>query len=127
MAIRVVIADDTDLMRATITQLLKREPKIEVVGEARNFAETLERTTTLKPDVLLLDLHMPDEKEYPPETVKNHVLQSTGCVLAISIWNDEAAKSLAQRLGAKALLDKVKMSAELIAAVFLFCAPHGKN
>jgi DNA-binding NarL/FixJ family response regulator len=120
--ISVLIADDTDLMRLTIVGLLKREPRIKVVAEAANYSETLALTTALQPDVLLLDLHMPDERDYPPETVKNHVLQNTRCVLAISIWNDDAAKLLAENLGAKVLIDKAKMARELIPAILLFCA-----
>jgi DNA-binding NarL/FixJ family response regulator len=120
--ISVLIADDTDLMRLTIAGLLKREPRIKVVAEAANYSETLALTTALQPDVLLLDLHMPDEREYPSETVRNHVLQNTRCVLAISVWNDDCAKSLAESLGAKVLLDKAKLATELIPAIRLFCA-----
>jgi DNA-binding NarL/FixJ family response regulator len=69
MPIRVLIADDTELMRLAIATLLEREPRIEVVGEAANFAETLKLTTTaLEPDVLLLDLQMPDERRAPTST-----------------------------------------------------------
>jgi DNA-binding NarL/FixJ family response regulator len=124
MPIRVLIADDTKLMRLTITELLKRESRIEVVGEAANFAETLKLTTVLQPDVLLLDLHMPDERQHPPESVKNHVGQNTGCVLAISIWNDEAAKLLAVSLGAKMLFDKAKLATEIVPAILRFSRPN---
>ena len=47
MAIRVLIADDSDVMRAAIAKTLKADPDLEVVGEATNFAETLERAGTL--------------------------------------------------------------------------------
>lgn len=67
MPISVLIADDTALMREAIARLLSREPNIELVGEAINFAQTLRLTTALKPDLLLLDLHMPDQRQYPPD------------------------------------------------------------
>jgi DNA-binding NarL/FixJ family response regulator len=120
MPIRVLIADDTKLMRLTIAELLIREPRIEVVGEAANFAETLKLTTMLHPDVLLLDLHMPDERLHPPELVRHHVGQNTGCVLAISIWNDAAARLLAESLGARELFDKANMATELVPAILRF-------
>jgi DNA-binding NarL/FixJ family response regulator len=123
MPISVLIADDTELMRSTIRQLLNYESRIEIVGEARNFAETLELTAQLRPDILLLDLHMPDEKIYPPAIVKNHVIKNTGCVIAISVWNDPSAKTLAEELGAKVLLDKANMFAELVATIFLCWTP----
>ena len=43
MPIRVLIADDSDVMRAGIARTLKADPDLEVVGEAASFAETLER------------------------------------------------------------------------------------
>ena len=120
--ITVLIADDTDLMRLTIAGLLSRDPRIKVVAEAANYSQTLELALALQPDILLLDLHMPDECEHPPETVKNLILQNTSCVLAISIWNDKPAKLLAESLGAKVLIDKAKMARELIPTILLFCA-----
>jgi len=60
MAIRVLIADDSDVMRAAIARTLTADPDLEVVGEAASFAETLKQASTLNPDIVLLDLHMPD-------------------------------------------------------------------
>ena len=124
MPIRVLIADDTELMGLAIATLLEREPRIEVVGQAANFAETLKLTTMLEPDVLLLDLHMPDERLHPPELVKNHVAQHTGCVLAISIWNNAAARLLAESLGARVLFDKANMATELVSGILRFCTSN---
>jgi DNA-binding NarL/FixJ family response regulator len=94
------------------------------LGEAVNFAETLKLTTMLEPDVLLLDLHMPDERLHPPELVKNHVAQHTGCVLGISIWNDAAARLLAESLGARVLFDKANMATELVSGILRFCTSN---
>jgi DNA-binding NarL/FixJ family response regulator len=121
MAIRVLIADDSDIMRAAIAKTLKADPDLEVVGEATNFAETLERAGTLKPDIVLLDLHMPDERRYSPEIVKGPLLQSTGCILAISVWNDGEAMALAKSIGAVALLDKADLAATLISSIKMHC------
>jgi CheY-like chemotaxis protein len=90
MPIRLVLADDSDVMRPAIVRLLKDEPRIELVGEATSFAETLQLAAGLKPDVLLLDLHMRDEREYPPELVKSQILLHTKCIVAISLYNDDA-------------------------------------
>ncbi len=121
MAIRVFIADDSDVMRAAIARTVTADPALEVVGEAASFAETLERVGTLKPDIVLLDLHMPDESRYLPEIVKAPLLENSGCVLAISIWNDEDAKALAKRLGAVTLLDKANLFSNLISSIKLYC------
>ena len=57
--IRVVIVDDQALIRMGIASLLARKPDIEVVGQAANGAEALERVSTVDPDVVLMDMMMP--------------------------------------------------------------------
>jgi NarL family two-component system response regulator LiaR len=59
-AIRVVIADDHLVVRQGIRALLGTEPGIEVVGEAENGQEAVEETERLQPDVILMDLVMPE-------------------------------------------------------------------
>jgi DNA-binding NarL/FixJ family response regulator len=121
MPIRLVLADPSDVIRPAIVRLLKEEPRVELVGEATSFAEALKLTAALKPDVLLMDLHMRDEDEYPAELVKSQVLLHAKCILAISLWNDGDAKALAKNFGAKMLLDKTKLYSELIPAIKQFC------
>lgn len=57
--IRVVVADDHPIVRAGIVALLSQVDDIEVVGEAANGEEAVERTAQLRPDLVLMDLRMP--------------------------------------------------------------------
>jgi DNA-binding NarL/FixJ family response regulator len=57
---RVLLADDHPLVRAGVRRVLEAEAGLEMVGEAGSGAETLKALRTLQPDVLLLDLNMPD-------------------------------------------------------------------
>lgn len=57
---RVVLADDHSLVRAGVRRVLEGVPGIEMVGEAGSGAETLKVLAETQPDVLLLDLNMPD-------------------------------------------------------------------
>jgi two-component system nitrate/nitrite response regulator NarL len=57
--IRVLLVDDHTLFRSGIKALLQRQPGFEVVGEAGDGLDGLKRAKSLKPDVVLLDLHMP--------------------------------------------------------------------
>ena len=57
--IRILIVDDHTLFRSGIKLALQRHEEIEVVGEAGDGLEGIKRAKQLKPDVVLLDLHMP--------------------------------------------------------------------
>ena len=57
--IRVLIADDSVVTRAALTQLLKSSPRIQICGFARNGVEAIERARLLEPDVITMDVTMP--------------------------------------------------------------------
>ena len=60
MSIRVLLADDERLVRAGFRMILKAEHDLEVVGEAADGLEAVEGTTKLQPDVVLMDIRMPN-------------------------------------------------------------------
>lgn len=59
-SIRVMLADDHDLVRAGLRALLEKIPGIEVIGEAANGREALQQIAELAPDVVLMDVIMPE-------------------------------------------------------------------
>jgi DNA-binding NarL/FixJ family response regulator len=59
MTIRILIADDHDVVRQGLQMFLSDDPDLEIVGEARNGAEALEMARDLRPDVILMDILMP--------------------------------------------------------------------
>jgi len=59
MSIRILIADDQDLVRAGLRMLIDAEDDLEVVGEALDGADAVERARHLRPDLVLMDIRMP--------------------------------------------------------------------
>src|SRR5207248_4121876 len=59
--IRVLLADDHAIFRDGLRKLLDSDEEIAIVGEAQNGVECIKLLTKLKPDILLLDLRMPDK------------------------------------------------------------------
>lgn len=60
MRIRILIAENHPVLRAALRALLGAEPDLEVVGEARDMGEVLCLAATLRPDIILLDINLPE-------------------------------------------------------------------
>jgi hypothetical protein len=80
-----------------------------------SFAETMNKIVDLKPDVLLLDLHLPEKRHFTPALVKSQL--GTVRTLAVSFSNDADSKALAESDGALSLLDKMTLYQEMIPAI----------
>lgn len=114
--IRVVIADDHDLVREGIRALLEKAPDIEVVGEAGDGKETVELVARLKPDVLLIDISMPHVNGIQAlQRLKLLNLPTRAVVL--SMHSDEVLVREAVQYGAKCYLLKGSVSDELLLAI----------
>nr|MDQ5814520.1 response regulator transcription factor [Actinomycetota bacterium] len=60
MSVRILVTDDHPVVRAGLSGMLSGEPDFEVVGEAQNGKEAVAFVGELKPDVVLMDLRMPE-------------------------------------------------------------------
>jgi DNA-binding NarL/FixJ family response regulator len=119
-AIGVLLADDSDVIRLAVARMLQTQTGVRILGEARSFAEIFQMAADLKPTVVLMDLHMPADREINPALVKTRLQRSAKHVLAMSVWNDEQSKALAESYGASALLDKSTLASDLIPAIMQF-------
>jgi DNA-binding NarL/FixJ family response regulator len=113
--IRVLLADDSEFVRNAIRSLLSTEQAIVVIGQAGNYAELICLCKKDPPDVIVMDLHMPDERQFQAECIKRELRGS--CLLAISVWDSQETVELARRYGAVQLLDKGNLAATLIPAI----------
>jgi DNA-binding NarL/FixJ family response regulator len=115
--IRVLLADDNEVIRRAIRQLLQEQPEITLVGEATGFAQTIQLTQELKPQVVILDLHMKDQSAYETEVVKTHLNRCESRIVAISLANDAETQELSRSVGAFTLVDKMNLADELIPTI----------
>ena len=116
MSIKVLLADDSEIVRRAIRSVLATQPEIKLVGEAANFAQAIQMANALTPHVIVMDLHMPDENRIDSLNLKSK-LNRGARTLAISVWTDREAQALAQMLGAVTLLDKAELGSTLIPAI----------
>jgi DNA-binding NarL/FixJ family response regulator len=113
---RVLIADDDDLMRAGLLELLSNDPTIEIIGEASTGREAIERTRRLAPDVVLMDVRMPDLDGIAATRELTRADPRTK-ILILTIFEDDDYVFGALRAGASGFLLKRTRPEELIAAV----------
>jgi two-component system, NarL family, response regulator NreC len=112
-----LLADDHVSMRAALRRIIESDSQLLLLGEAVNLGETLARAAQLRPSILLLDLHMPDQLEFDPAFVKDQLSACCGCVLAMSVWQDSESDQLAQSYGAARVLDKANFASEFRQAI----------
>ena len=103
--IRLLIADDHAIFRDGLRKLLDSEEEITIVGEAQNGAECIKKLGELKPDVLLLDLRMPDKNGLAVlEELDFNTLPTR--VIVLTAAEDDRDVVRAMRLGARGVVLK---------------------
>jgi DNA-binding NarL/FixJ family response regulator len=120
MSIKVLLADDSHVMLAAIRKRLAEDSRIRLVGAVSSFAAMMQMISDFRPEVLLLDLHLPEERHFTPDFIKSQ-LGSVPHTLAVSLSNDAEAKALAVSYGAESLLDKMKLHDQMIPAIMSCC------
>jgi pilus assembly protein CpaE len=114
--IRVVIVDDISETRENIRKLLQFEPDVEVVGVARTGREAIDISKDVKPDVLLMDINMPDMDGIAATEIIRKTVPFTQIVI-LSIQNDPNYMRRAMLAGARDFLTKPPTIDELTSAI----------
>jgi DNA-binding NarL/FixJ family response regulator len=113
--IRVLLADDHALVRAGIRSLLEKIPGVEVVGEASNGHEALELTRSELPNLVLMDIEMPDLNglETLPRIIK-HFPQTKVAILSAHSTEDYVSRALHSGASGYMLKDAAALELELL-------------
>lgn len=114
--IRIILAEDHSLVRAGLKALLERAGDIQVVGEASNGQEAIDRLQELKPDVLVMDIMMPRLNGIQAaEHIRDLKIQVH--ILIISMYTDKGLVHQALQSGVKGYVLKTSVSEELLLAI----------
>jgi two-component system response regulator NreC len=116
MSVRVLIVDDHAVVRSGLRMLLDAEDDLEVVGEAGSAREAIFEARTSKPDVILLDVVMPDQSglEAIPTLLHEHPETK---ILVLSMQDDPRYVREAFGAGASGYVLKEAADAEVVAAI----------
>ena len=118
---RVLIADDDDLMRAGLIELLTADPEIEIVGQASTGREAVDKAGRLAPDVVLMDVRMPDLDGIGATRELSRATPGVRVLILTTFEQDDYVFG-ALRAGASGFLLKRARPEELIAAVHTIAA-----
>lgn len=119
--IRVLIVDDDPRVRQGLAIMLKLAaknvmPKLEVLGEAQNGSEAIEKAQALHPDVVLMDLEMPILDGYEATRCIKSV-QPSILIIVLTIHSDRTTRQKAVHAGADAFVEKGAPLEELLQAI----------
>ena len=114
--LRILVAEDHPLFRKGVISLLRSVPDFEVVGEAATGKEAVSRAADLQPDVVLMDLQMPNVNGI--EATRRLLQESPSVrVLVVTLFEDDDSVFMALRAGARGYVLKDADEEELVRAI----------
>src|SRR5262249_51354398 len=123
VSIRVLIVDDHAVLRAGLKMLIDAESDLEAVGEAGSARDAIFQARALKPDVILMDVVMPDQSGLDAVPTLLHERPETK-VLVLSMQDDPRYVRQAFANGASGYILKEAADAEVVAAIREVSAGH---
>jgi PAS domain S-box-containing protein len=111
--VRILVADDHVVARAGLRELFSERPALQVVGEAANGVEAISQATALQPDVIVMDVSMP-EMNGIEATRQIHGTLPHIRIVALSTYDDEDTKRSMREAGAEAYFNKNEATDRLL-------------
>lgn len=119
---QVLIADDSHLVRQTIKNVLAPRSDIAICGEATNGLEAVEKARTLKPDLVLLDLAMPEMNGAEAASVLKMTMPDVRIIL-FTMHSENIGSYLTSAIGVDAVLSKPEGITALVEAIDIALFP----
>jgi DNA-binding NarL/FixJ family response regulator len=124
VTIRVLLVEDHRMVREALCEVLKKVPDIEIVGEAGDAREALQQAADLEPDVVVLDIRLPDVNGIEV-AARLKDAGSRAKLVALSAFADKRFVTAMLRSGASAYVTKSAAGTELVQAIRAVAAGHG--
>jgi CheY-like chemotaxis protein len=115
--IRALFVDDHQVMRQGLIRLMANQPEIHVAGEAANGREALELARRIRPDVIVMDISMPEMDGIEATRHIKHEMPEVR-VIGLSMHDDEHLAEAMLKAGAEAFVNKAASPAELLRAIY---------
>lgn len=115
--INILLCDDHAVVRMGLTMLLNNHPDMEVIGEASEGNEAIQKAHELKPDVIIMDLSMPHGKDGLSATIELKKQMPEVSILILTMHDDEEYLFRSIQAGAAGCILKSAPHDELIAAI----------
>lgn len=114
--IKILLCDDNDNFRQLLTQYIKALPGVEVVGEAIDGVDVIDKTEALNPDLVLMDLSMPNQSGLDAtKTIKEKWPNKS--VIILTLYEDSVYKELADEFNADGFIAKSSIKTQLPAVI----------
>jgi two-component system response regulator DegU len=114
--VKILLCDDNDNFRTLLSDYLKSIPNVEVVGQAVDGVDVIEKTETLNPDLVLMDLSMPNQSGLDAtKTIKDKWPEKS--VIILTLYEDSVYKELADEFNADGFIAKSSIKTHLPAVL----------
>lgn len=113
---RVLLADDNESFRGALAAILALQPDIDIVGDATNGREAIKQVRDLQPDVLVLDIRLPDLDGLEVLSLLRAEGDHTR-VVVLSLWDNIEYRRTAERYGAAAYVVKGAAFTQLLPVI----------
>jgi DNA-binding NarL/FixJ family response regulator len=119
---RILIADDSSIVRRILSMFLETRENIEVCGEAANGTEAIEKAKLLHPDLVLLDLAMPEMNGAEVASILKKMIPTVHIII-FSMYSENIGRSLTSTIGVDMVLSKPDGMISLMKAVDAVLSP----
>ncbi len=110
--LKIVVADDNESFRKGFVELLNKQKKIKVIGEAKNGMEAIKLTSLLKPNLVMIDISMPGMDGISAARIIKKQMPEI-CVVIITIYESSIYKILSDSISADGFVCKATLSEDL--------------